>query len=213
MRVKILNVKNVKGKKYEANWYSDMQDVETDHGLFIDNATYSKFKKGHNWEQEIGNYVEAHINTDRLGHKWINFRKNLSNSKRELRLEEGREYSEHELNIIFDFEYEGRAGIKKVASGDIVLFSNDTNNPYTDRCDGDIFDYEGQNTGPGDQELIFGNKDLYDIYANGNDKNIYVFKNYIYAGKYIITSEPYQEDRVDKNGRKSKSWRFPLLKI
>jgi len=204
MQVKILNVENVKGNKYENNWRSDMQDVETDKGLFIDNSTYSKFKKGHDWEQEIGHSVEAHINTDNYGHEWINFRKRLSNSAVETPyLQEGKKYSEEELNNIFDFEYEGRAGIKKAASGDIVLFSNDTNNPYTDRCDGDIFDYEGQNTGPGDQKLIYGNKDLYDIYDSMNDKNIYVFKNYVYAGGYIIDSKPYQKDG---------SWRFPLLK-
>jgi hypothetical protein len=79
MKVKILNVKNVKGKKYEDNWYSDMQDVETDQGLFIDNATYSKFKKGHDWEQEIGKYVEIKINHSN-GHKWINYIKNASNN-------------------------------------------------------------------------------------------------------------------------------------
>jgi len=80
MKVKILNVTNVKGTKYESNWRSDMQDVKTDKGVFIDNSTYSSFKKGHDWEEEVGHFVEVHINSDRFGHKWINYIKNITNA-------------------------------------------------------------------------------------------------------------------------------------
>lgn len=119
------------------------------------------------------------------------------------RLKIGEGYTPEKLEEIFDFDYKKRAGIKKAASGDMVLFSNESNNPYDDYCTGEVFDYEGQNTGHGDQKLIFGNKDLYDIYANGNDKTIFLFKDYVYVGTFLIDSEPYQ-----KNG----SWRFPLVK-
>ena len=119
------------------------------------------------------------------------------------RLKIGEYYTPEALDEIFDFDYKGRAGIKKAASGDIVLFSNDKSR-YIDICEGGIFDYEGQNTGPGDQKLIYGNKDLYDIYTNGNDKTIFLFVNYKYVGTVLINSEPYQ-----KNG----SWRFPLARV
>lgn len=123
------------------------------------------------------------------------------------RLTIGTKYSTDELEDIFDFEYKGRAGIKKAASGDIVLFSNNKGKSggYNDFCDDGVFNYEGQNTKKGsrDQELKYGNRDLYDIYQNDNNKNIYVFRDYVYVGEYIIDSEPFKE-----NG----SWRFPLLK-
>ena len=121
------------------------------------------------------------------------------------RLVEGRKYSAAAREVIFDFVYKGRGGIRKAASGDIVLISNNKGKSggYTDFCDDGVFNYEGQNTGGVEQELIFGNKDLDDIYKNDNDKNIYVFRDNEYVGEYFIVSKPYKEDG---------SWRFPLLK-
>lgn len=112
----------------------------------------------------------------------------------------GTKYSAEQLDAIFDFDYKGPAGIKKSKSGDMVLFSNSAATKYQDTETGDVINYHGQNTGQGEQKLIYGNKDLYGAYEN-KDINIHLFKNSVYSGEYFIAKEPYLE-----NGK----WVFPL---
>ena len=82
----------------------------------------------------------------------------------------------------------------------MVLFSNSAVTKYQDTETGDVMNYHGQNTGKGDQKLIYGNKDLYSAYEN-KDINIHLFKNSVYSGEYYIVKEPYLD-----NGK----WVFPL---
>ncbi|MCI5162730.1 MAG: hypothetical protein D3917_12075 [Candidatus Electrothrix sp. AX5] len=126
----------------------------------------------------------------------------LINSNSTSVLKEGVKYSEDKLENIFNFEYKGRAGIKKAGNGEIVLFSSVHDSPYEDTEEGGVIYYQGQNTGIGDQKLIYGNKNLYSAYKEKNIK-IHFFKGYLYSGSYKIISEPYME-----NGK----WIFPLTK-
>jgi hypothetical protein len=118
-------------------------------------------------------------------------------------LQIGKKYDLEQLDQIFDFEYKRPSGIKKTKIGYLVLFSSDTSKTYIDEFIGEVVLYEGQNTGPGDQELIYGNKDLNDAYQN-KDIKIILFKNYIFEGEYFICKEPYMKE----NGK----WTFPLAK-
>jgi hypothetical protein len=114
----------------------------------------------------------------------------------------GKKYSAFELQQIFKFDYQGPAGIKESSSGNIVLFSNTGGNPYTDRKEGDIIYYQGQNTGAGEQKLIYGNKLLYNCYGKSGIR-VFMFQNYTYIGEYTVAQEPYFE-----RGK----WIFPLSK-
>lgn len=127
------------------------------------------------------------------------FQENLK-SNWELPLEIGVKYSEAQLQPIFHFSYQGRAGIKDSSTGDIVLFSNTGITPYDDRQKDQIIYYQGQNTGGGPQKLIYGNKLLYEAYNNKNVK-IFFFKNYTYCGEFEIVREPYMENA---------KWIFPI---
>jgi hypothetical protein len=72
MKVKIKNVKVVHGSTLNQYWKSDMQVVTTDKGKYIDNAVDSDYAMGHDWEEEIGCYVNVKINNSK-GYKWINY--------------------------------------------------------------------------------------------------------------------------------------------
>ena len=122
----------------------------------------------------------------------------LSFNNRPLRL--GQKYSDKKLERMFDFDYKGRAGIKSSAAGEIVLFSNDRQSSYQDVELGNTILFQGQNTGKGEQKLIYGNKKLYDAFTNQNTP-IYLFKNSVYMGQYRVSAKPFL-----KNGR----WFFPL---
>lgn len=122
----------------------------------------------------------------------------LSFNSRPLRL--GQRYSDKQLERMFDFDYKGRAGIKPSAAGEIVLFSNDRQSSYQDVELGNTILFQGQNTGKGEQKLIYGNKKLYDAFTNQNTP-IYLFKNAVYMGQYRVSAKPFL-----KNGR----WFFPL---
>lgn len=121
-------------------------------------------------------------------------------AKRSDMLVEGKKYSLDVLESIFNFEYKGKAGIKKSAWGDeIVLFSH-VLSPYPLIEKNGIIYYQGQNTGSSVQRLIHGNKDLYDSF--GNDSiTIHLFKDLVYCGKFYIKMKPYLEDS---------KWIFPL---
>lgn len=114
----------------------------------------------------------------------------------------GKKYSSNQLDEILNFDYKGRAGIKKSHSGDIVLFSNTSISTYNDTEKDGIIYYHGQNTGPGKQKLIFGNKDIYDSFEN-KSVAIHLLKNYVYAGTFYVKEKPFLE-----NGK----WVFPLAK-
>ena len=109
-----------------------------------------------------------------------------------------KKYSLVQLDAIFNFGYKGSAGIKKSASGDIVLFSN-TSSVYGEPVERDgIIYYQGQNGG-----LTGNNKDLYDSFGN-QSVTIHFFKNYVYVGKFYIKMSPYR----DNQGK----WFFPLAR-
>lgn len=116
-------------------------------------------------------------------------------------LVEGKKYNWKELDAVFDFDYKKMSGIKRGKSGEIVLFSSSTSR-YANQFENGVLHYQGQNTGPGAQKLIFGNKDLYEAY--GNDKaTIHLFTDFIYSGCVYVASKPYTKDSV---------WFFPLSK-
>ena len=73
MKVKIKNVKVVPGSTLNKYWESGMQVITTDKGKYIDNAVDSDYEMGHDWEEEIGGYVNVKINNSK-GHKWINYK-------------------------------------------------------------------------------------------------------------------------------------------
>ena len=103
------------------------------------------------------------------------------------------------MQTIFNFDYQGRAGIKESADSNIVLFSN-SNSPYPLIERDNLIYYQGQNTGGLPQQLIYGNKMLYDSYQNSNIK-IFLFKDYIFSGEYCIAEKPYLDNGI---------WIFPL---
>jgi len=74
--------------------------------------------------------------------------------------------------------------------------------PYTDKKAGNILYYQGQNTGGGEQKLIYGNKLLYDSYGNSKIR-IFLFENSTYVGEYTVVEKPYLEQG---------KWTFPLSK-
>jgi hypothetical protein len=119
--------------------------------------------------------------------------------KNPIGLIEGRQYNAEELQTLFEFEFSGSAGIKRSAHGDLVLSSKKDGNPEVNG----IIQYHGQNTGPGVQRLIYGNKALYDAYQN-RSIGIYFLRAFVYYGEYFVKSVPYLE-----NGK----WIFPLEKV
>ncbi len=116
-----------------------------------------------------------------------------------LKLIVGKKCSPNELDKIFNFEYKGNAGIKEAANGDIILFSNSFSKYPNIEKDGTIY-YYGQDTGSGSQQLIYGNKLLYDAYKK-QSITIHLFKEFVYKGKTYIKSEPYLIEG---------KWIFPL---
>jgi hypothetical protein len=112
----------------------------------------------------------------------------------------GKLYTPEQLDTIFNFDYKGRAGIKSSVKGELVLFINDDQSKYQNVQTGNTIIFQGQNTGKGDQKLIYGNKKLYDAYDEPSTP-IYLFKNYIYIGQYILSAKPFF-----KNGK----WFFPI---
>ncbi len=115
-------------------------------------------------------------------------------------LQLGKEYEQEELNAFFGFSYKGNAGIKQSERGDIVLFIRTGSNKYQNEEKNGILYFQGQNTGEGEQKLIYGNKLLYDCYQN-RESHIFLFRDNVYSGKYFICQQPYMQ---------SGKWFFPL---
>lgn len=118
-----------------------------------------------------------------------------------LNLKVGEKYSVKSLSAIFTYKHNYSAGIKTTINGDIVLFSNSKSKYKLVERDGIIF-YQGQNTGSGNQKLIYGNDDLYQCYENKNTQNkIFLFRDLHYKGQFTIKDKPYMENGI---------WIFPL---
>lgn len=107
-------------------------------------------------------------------------------------LEKGKKYTYDDIKRKFSFTQTKIWGINKTLNGDIVLITN-TNSSYNNIEKEDIFYFQGQNTGKGEQKLIYGNRLLYDAYTN--DKiNIFLFKNGVYCGLQYICEIPFFKD-------------------
>lgn len=113
-------------------------------------------------------------------------------------------YDVDELDQIFDFDYKGSSRIKKSnIYGDVVLLSS-LFSTYGDTDFGGLFYFTG--VGRGEQELKFGNKEVYDAYQD-KDRKIHLFRgypsteSYMYCGEYVVIYKPYKV-----NGK----WTFPL---
>ena len=114
-------------------------------------------------------------------------------------LKVGNKYERLELNKYFSFIDNYPGGIKQTRHGNVVLFSYSGSKYINKEKDGILY-YMGQNTGTDVQMLRYGNKALYDIFTNGIGR-IFLFKNSIFCGEYVICSKPFLEDG---------KWIFPL---
>ena len=112
----------------------------------------------------------------------------------------GKKYTQEELDSIFDFIYKKPAGIKETQKGNIVLFCSSCNEKYKNEEKDGILYYQGQNTGAEEQQLIYGNKILYDCFKQ-QKITIFLFKDYIYCGEQTVCRQPFK-----KEGK----WIFPL---
>lgn len=116
-----------------------------------------------------------------------------------LRLDKGKKYTGKELEKLFDFIDTHPGGIKPTVNGNVVLFCK-SNGPYTNEEKDDVLYYQGQNTGQGAQQLIYGNKTLHDCFKNSKT-HIFLFKDGLFCGEKYICKAPFQRE-----GR----WIFPL---
>lgn len=121
-------------------------------------------------------------------------------SQQDNMLHVGRKYTQDELDSIFDFIYKKSAGIKETRKGDLVLFCSSCNEKYKNEEKDGILYYQGQNTGGEEQQLIYGNKILYDCFKQ-QKITIFLFKDYIYCGEQTVCQQPFK-----KEGK----WIFPL---
>ncbi|NDV26809.1 phospholipase D family protein [Desulfovibrio sp. JC010] len=119
-----------------------------------------------------------------------------------LGLVKGEKYDLEVLDTIFDFEYKKMSGIKTCKLGDIVLFEN-TNSKFQNSVKAGMLHFKGQNTGKGDQRLIFGNKVIYDTYGDRSAR-IHLFTDFVYEGMVYVAAEPYFEGGC---------WFFPLSRV
>lgn len=107
-------------------------------------------------------------------------------------LYKGKKYTYDDIKRNFSFTQNKLWGINKTLNGDIVLITNE-NSSYNNIEKEDIFYFQGQNTGKGEQKLIYGNKLLYDAYKN-NKINIFLFKNGVYCGLQYVCEMPFFKD-------------------
>jgi hypothetical protein len=171
------------------NIYEFSQQNNDEMGIYVKNEESGK-----------NVYNDIILEAKRLCKNKLGSRKPTKQQQNQI-FEKGVKYTADYLEEIFIFDYKGRAGIKISSSGNIVLFSNPSAaTPYNDKEHGEIIYYQGQNTGGGEQKLIYGNKKLYDSFGNDSIK-IYLFKNLEYQGEFSINREPY----LDKG-----KWIFPL---
>lgn len=122
--------------------------------------------------------------------------------KESLKFHIGQTYSLDKIKEKFLFCDDVPAGIKPTIDGNVVLFWHTKSNKYTNIEKNGILYYQGQNTGQGPQQLIFGNKALHDCYTSAIG-NIFLFKDGVFCGEQIICEPPFQKGNV---------WYFPLQK-
>ena len=79
---KILNVEIVSGNELCSYWKSDMQEITTDKGKFIDNLAV---KGGYDWKQEVGKTVYATVNKSK-GYNWLSMEKHQSIQNNEIHI-------------------------------------------------------------------------------------------------------------------------------
>ena len=95
----------------------------------------------------------------------------------------------------------------------ILLSKHDS--PYEDEWKGDTLHYTGTGRS-GDQDLNYReNKILAD--SDSNDLPVYLFESinriYTYRGEVLLSDDPYQATKPDKDGLMRKVWIFPLTLV
>lgn len=123
---------------------------------------------------------------------FCNSQKNENIVNDSLCFDKGKKYTYDDIKRKFSFINSQLWGINQTLNGDIVLITN-SNSSYTNIEEKGILYFQGQNTGKGDQKLIYGNKLLYDAYIN-NKINIFLFKNGVYCGLQYICEAPFLKD-------------------
>ena len=95
----------------------------------------------------------------------------------------------------------------------LVIVSNHVRSIYQDRWVDDTIHYTGMGT-VGDQRVdSTQNKTLAESPSNGVKVHlfeVFVDKEYTYAGEVLLSGSPYQETQPDENGDLRKVWMFPL---
>jgi len=128
------------------------------------------------------------------------------------KLNYGDELSNDNLRNIFKCSPQG--GMRKSnKTNTLLLISDNTQNYYNDRWDGDIFYYTGMGL-EGDQSITFmQNKTLAESNINGVDVFLFEVNSprvYTFIGKVKLVGKPFKENQPDKNNNLRSVWVFPL---
>jgi 5-methylcytosine-specific restriction protein A len=94
----------------------------------------------------------------------------------------------------------------------LVLISDPTKALYDDRWEGEILHYTGMGK-KGDQQLGSQNRTLAESGRSGEVVHlfeVFVPKEYVYAGQVELAAEPYREIQLDDEGESRQVWMFPL---
>ena len=100
------------------------------------------------------------------------------------------------------------------ATNTLIIVSNHVKSIYDDRWLGEVFHYTGMGT-KGDQSLTFAqNKTLANADTLGVSVHlfeVFVEKQYTYAGQVVLRGEPYFEEQPDEDGNNRQACVFPLV--
>lgn len=100
------------------------------------------------------------------------------------------------------------------ATNTLIIVSNHVKSIYDDRWLGEVFHYTGMGT-KGDQSLTFAqNKTLANADTLGVSVHlfeVFVEKQYTYAGQVVLRGEPYFEEQPDEGGNNRQACVFPLV--
>jgi hypothetical protein len=119
-----------------------------------------------------------------------------------------------QLNDIFGVANMGGIRISKL-TGTILLVSSVDNDLYEDRDQDGFFSYTGEGQ-RGDQELVRGNKALYDSPGTGAPLLLFYKKQaneYEFQGEVRLAAVPTQEQQPDADGQSRAVWVFPLAPV
>jgi 5-methylcytosine-specific restriction enzyme A len=127
-------------------------------------------------------------------------------------IEQGKILDNDELCNLFKCSPQG--GMRRShKTNTLVLVSNHIKSIYEDKWIDGIMHYTGMGTS-GDQSLTFGQNPTL---ANSDSNNVQVHlfevfksKEYHYQGIVKLSSQPYQEQQIDENGKKRLVWMFPV---